>query len=76
MKQIITLFFVLATISFSFAQSSVNMTAKKQKQELKIKSIDRNYETRSAADCILQATFQTRLNGFLIMTTMTAHLIG
>ena len=57
MKQIITLFFVLATISFSFAQSSVNMTAKKQKQELKIKSIDRNYETRSAADCIFTSDF-------------------
>jgi len=57
MKQITTLFFVLATISFSFAQSSVNMTAKKQKQELKIKSIDRNYETRSAADCEFSSDF-------------------
>jgi hypothetical protein len=57
MKQIITLFFVLATISFSFAQSSANITAKKQKQEVKIKSIDRSYETRSAADCIFTSDF-------------------
>ena len=56
MKRIITLFCVLATFSFSFAQSSMKKTAKKQAQEMKIQSVDPTIQPRSV-DCIWESDF-------------------
>ncbi|MBJ04894.1 MAG: hypothetical protein CMP65_03210 [Flavobacteriales bacterium] len=56
MKQITTLFCVLAMLSFSFAQSSAKKQAKRSAMQGSIKAINSSVENRSA-DCIWESDF-------------------
>ena len=58
MKQIITLFFTLAIVSFSFAQSDANIKVKRSAKEtpIKLNSTDINIQPRSV-DCIWESDF-------------------
>ncbi|MBE37950.1 MAG: hypothetical protein CMP50_04845 [Flavobacteriales bacterium] len=58
MKRIITLFFALATISFSFAQSNEILKAKRSVKEASVKSTSNNVvaEDRSV-ECIWESDF-------------------
>ena len=58
MKRIITLFFALATISLSFAQSNATIQAKRSAKEASIKSTPINVVVESrAVDCIWESDF-------------------
>ena len=58
MKRIITLFFALATISLSFAQSNANSKVKRSAQEAKVtqNNIESTIESR-AVDCLWESDF-------------------
>ena len=58
MKRIITLFFALATISLSFAQSNATIQAKRIAKEASIKSMPTNVVIESrAVECIWESDF-------------------
>lgn len=60
MKRIITLFFALATISLSFAQSNANNKVKRSAQEAKViqNNIESTTESR-AVDCLWESDFSS-----------------